>query len=114
MGAHDRRESTDVEALLSFRNAITSDPHGSLLNWTVENSDNVCSWNGIFYRKHTKRVVAIIVPGLGLQGSISPSLGSLSLLCNLNLSDNNLTGNLPPVFGQLKALVMLDLSFNLL
>jgi hypothetical protein len=111
MDAHDRR---DVEALLSFRKALTSDPDGSLLNWTAENSDNVCSWNGIFCRKRTKRVVAIILPGLGLQGSISPSLCSLSLLRILNLSGNNLTGTIPPEFGQLKALGILDLSFNLL
>jgi len=87
----DEGNLEDVEALLSFRKALTSDPDGSLLNWTSENSDNVCFWNGIFCRKRTKRVVAMILPGLGLQGIISPSLGSLSLLRILNLSRNNLT-----------------------
>ena len=74
---HDRR---DVEALLSFRDEVISDPHGSLLNWTAQNSQNVCSWNGIRCRKRTNRVVAITLPGLALEGSLSPSLGSLSLL----------------------------------
>jgi hypothetical protein len=42
MDADDRR---DVEPLLSFRKALTSDPDNSLLNWTAENSNNVCSNN---------------------------------------------------------------------
>jgi hypothetical protein len=45
----------DVEALLSFRKGITSDPYGSLLNWTAENSEKVCSWTGIWCRKRTKK-----------------------------------------------------------
>jgi hypothetical protein len=39
MDAHDKR---DLDALLSFRKSITSDPHGLLYNWTVENSQNIC------------------------------------------------------------------------
>ena len=93
----------------SFRESVTSYLDGSLLNWTAENRYNVCSSNGVSCRNRTKKVVAIILLP-GLQGSISPSLGTLSLLRNLNLSDNSFTGNLPLVFGQLKAMVMLGLK----
>jgi Leucine-rich repeat (LRR) protein len=51
-------------------------------------------------------------PELQLEGTLSPSLGNLSLLHTLNLSGNNFTGGIPPEFGQLKALRILDLSFN--
>lgn len=104
-------EKRDVEALLSFKKALTSDPTGSLSNWTADNSENVCQWTGISCRKHTKRVVAIILPGLFLSGVLSPFLGNLSLLRTLNLSLTSLTGRIPTEFGQLKALEILDLSF---
>ena len=85
----------DVEALVSFRNGVKFDPYGSLLNWTAQNSERVCSWNGIRCRKGTNRVVAITLSGLGLEGSLPPSLGSLSFLRSLNLSNNNFTGRIP-------------------
>jgi len=111
MNVHD---GSDVEALLSFRNAVRSNPSGSLLNWTAQNSQNVCSWNGVWCKKRTNRVVAITLPGFGLEGSLSPSLGSLSFLRTLNLSGNNLAGRIPPELGQLKELGILDLSTNFL
>lgn len=122
MDPHERKE---VEALLSFKSHIKSDPSGRLSNWTADNSKGVCSWYGITCRPHTRRVVAIIFPapvdvddhgipryGLQLGGTISPSLGNLSLLQTLNLSNNNFIGRIPPEFGQLKWLEILDLSSN--
>jgi hypothetical protein len=58
----DRHEKRDVEALLSFKKHIKSDPSGKLSNWTAENSKEVCSWYGITCRQHTRRVVAVILP----------------------------------------------------
>ena len=43
------------------------DPDGSLLNSTVENSDNMFSWNGVFCRKRTKPMVSMILSGLAFQ-----------------------------------------------
>lgn len=113
------QEQRDLEALLSFRKAITSDLSGKFSNWTAENSDNVCSWHGVRCWKHTKRVVGIDLHGdytgiSWLEGTLSESLGNLSLLSTLNLSHNSFSGNIPPQFGQLKALLVLDLSSNLL
>ena len=52
-------EKSDLEALLSFKKVITSNPLGRLSNWVAKKSDNICSWFGIHWRKHTSRVVAI-------------------------------------------------------
>jgi hypothetical protein len=108
------RHKRDVEALLAFRKAITYDNAGLLSNWTAHNSNSMCSWNGIWCRRNTERVVAIILPQSGLSGTVSPSLGSLSLLRILVLSGNYLTGRIPPEIGQVRALRKLDLSSNAL
>jgi hypothetical protein len=116
----------DLDALLSFKEHIISDPSGRLCNWTAQNSKEVCSWYGITCTQHSRRVVAIILPvpiiledglyfgdpKLQLGGTLSPSLGSLSSLQTLNLCGNNFTGLIPPQLGHLKALRLLNLSFN--
>jgi hypothetical protein len=48
----------------------------------------------------------------GLKGTLSQSLGNLSLLCTFNLSANCLARRIPPEFGQVKALRLLDLRHN--
>jgi hypothetical protein len=80
--AYDKR---DLDALLSFRNAITRDPYGLLSNWTAENSEKMCSWYGIRCILHTTRVVSIDLTFDLLEGTLSPSLGNLSLLNTLNI-----------------------------
>ncbi|KAH9319075.1 hypothetical protein KI387_020844, partial [Taxus chinensis] len=66
-GSDNDDHESDVENLLSFKNAITLNPMQSLSTWTVNNSEQLCSWNGIWCRKGTQRVVAIILPQLGLE-----------------------------------------------
>ncbi|KAH9320182.1 hypothetical protein KI387_021951, partial [Taxus chinensis] len=112
LGTNQETDKRDVEALLSFKNGITADPMQSLSTWTANNSHNLCSWNGVWCRKRTKRVVAIILPQLELEGTISPSIEGLSLLHTLNLSENSLRGRIPPELGKLKVLRILDLYAN--
>ena len=47
-----------------------------------------------------------------LSGPIPPTLGALARLENLELSDNRLTGAIPPALGALTGLVRLDLHGN--
>jgi hypothetical protein len=128
--SEDAHEKRDLDALLSFRKAITSDPLEMLFNWTAENSHNICSWYGIRCTQYTRRVVAIdLSPSTtgvafdsgghrnveyraGLKGTLSSSLSILSLLHRLDLSGNFLMGTIPLQFGHLKALRVLDLSYN--
>ena len=51
MGGHDKR---DLDALLYFQKAITSDPLEILSNYTTENSQNICPWYGIHCRQYIR------------------------------------------------------------
>ncbi|XP_010540114.1 PREDICTED: tyrosine-sulfated glycopeptide receptor 1-like [Tarenaya hassleriana] len=82
------------------------------LNWNQ--SKDCCSWEGIFCDDSPdNRVTAISLPSRGLSGNLPPSILNLSRLSHLNLSQNRLSGALPPgFFSALNWLLVLDLSFN--
>lgn len=63
LSSMDADGKRDIDALLSFRKAITIDPFGKLSDWTAENSENICSWYGIFCLKNTTRVIAVDLHG---------------------------------------------------
>ncbi|KAB1211876.1 hypothetical protein CJ030_MR5G000942 [Morella rubra] len=70
----------------------------------------VCSWQGVFCEKMD--VVALEASGLGLTGSIpDTTIGKLTKLQSLNLSNNNITG-LPSDLWSLGSLNSLNLSSN--
>ena len=63
--------------------------------------------------EYCERVVGLTLTDNGLTGEIPPELGNLSLLQFLNLKGNQLRGEIPSDLGNLTALVYeLDLSFN--
>jgi Leucine-rich repeat (LRR) protein len=95
-------------SLLDFKKAITGDPNRVLSSWNA--STHFCKWNGVTCSfEHSGRVISLDLGSHGLSGSISPSLGNLTLLRELNLSSNTLSGQLPPL-GRLHKLEVLDLG----
>jgi Leucine-rich repeat (LRR) protein len=50
----------------------------------------------------------------GLAGRISPSLGNLSFIREIDLGNNHLEGQIPEELGQLRRLQVLNLTRNLL
>jgi Leucine-rich repeat (LRR) protein len=95
------------------RNSISSLAFNSTssppLNWS---SIDCCRWEGISC-DHKHQVTSIWLPSKGISGSISPSLGNLTQLSHLNLSNNSLSGPLfPGLFSSLTQLKVLDLSYN--
>ncbi|XP_039134373.1 putative receptor-like protein kinase At3g47110 [Dioscorea cayenensis subsp. rotundata] len=102
---------TDKEALLSLKDGI-NDPTSSLSSWNE--TTTVCKWHGVYCNRAQQRVYGLDLQGLGLQGSISPQIGNLSVLTFLNLQDNQLSGNIPSQLGSVSSLNILNISSNLI
>jgi len=104
------QDSTDMLALINFRQAITGDPRGFFNSWN--NSVDFCNWNGITCCKtHPGRIRELHVIDQSLEGRISPSLRNLTLLKILDLSSNNLFGQLPDL-NRLRKLQFVVFSNN--
>ncbi|KAG8090015.1 hypothetical protein GUJ93_ZPchr0011g28111 [Zizania palustris] len=103
--------SGDELALLSFRSMLSA---GGPSSWNT--SVHYCSWPGVSCsRRHPGRVVALRVgSSFNLSGRISPFLGNLSFLRELDLGGNQLSGEIPPELGRLGRLELLNLSMNAL
>ncbi|KAJ1275544.1 hypothetical protein BS78_05G143800 [Paspalum vaginatum] len=104
------RNETDQMALLDFKISC-SDPHGSLASWNA--SSHFCLWKGVSCsRKHPQRVTQLDLTDQQLMGYISPSLGNLTHLRALLMSNNSFSGEIPSSFGHLHRLKVISLSNN--
>ncbi|OEL37252.1 putative LRR receptor-like serine/threonine-protein kinase [Dichanthelium oligosanthes] len=109
-GATGPQNTRDMLALVDFRQAITSDPRAFFDSWN--NSVGYCKWNGVTCSKtHLWRVRELNLTGQNLEGQVSPSLGNLTLLKILDLSSNSLFGQLPNL-NRLHTLWYLSLRNN--
>ncbi|KAH0850015.1 LOW QUALITY PROTEIN: hypothetical protein HID58_095874 [Brassica napus] len=101
-----------------MESSIVSDPH-SLSTWvsssTSSSSVDVCNWFGVKCNNDSTRVIELDISGQDLRGEISPSIANLTALTVLDLSRNLFTGEIPREIGSLhKTLKQLSLSENLL
>lgn len=102
--------TSDVRALIEFNQTINS---LSPLNW--EANRNCCTWEGVtceLLSPQQLSVTRLRLPGKGLRGNLSDSLGLLSHLREINVSFNLFTGEVPGRLFLLQHLEVLDLSFN--
>ncbi|KAF8035475.1 LOW QUALITY PROTEIN: hypothetical protein BT93_C1489 [Corymbia citriodora subsp. variegata] len=99
---------TDQVALLHFKSAIEIDPTNMIKggNWTAE--ANFCEWIGVVCSNRRQRVTALNLSYMGLQGRLSPYLGSLSFLASLRLRNNSFNGKIPIEIGHLRCLKVLN------
>ncbi|KAK4776010.1 hypothetical protein SAY87_023971 [Trapa incisa] len=108
---------TDGMVLLSFKYLIVEDPLGVLSNWN-DGDQTPCSWRGVACGTPDNfttyyRVVGLSLPNSRLSGSIPSNMGAILFLRTLDLSNNSLSGSLPPTLLAAAAeLRSLDLSNN--
>ncbi|KAM3303000.1 putative receptor-like protein kinase [Capsicum chacoense] len=101
---------TDKEALISFKSQINMESPHPLSRWDIDSSP--CNWTGVVCDEHLQRVTGLDLSGLGLEGTISPHIGNLSLIASIRLQNNRLTGILPNELSNLIHLRVLNMSFN--
>ncbi|KAL6907597.1 hypothetical protein ACP4OV_002636 [Aristida adscensionis] len=104
--------SSDGEALLAFKKAITNSD-GVFLNWREQDADP-CYWKGVRCDSQSKRVIYLTLPYHKLVGPIPPEIGRLNQLQNISLQGNSLYGSLPPELGNCTKLQQLYLQGNYL
>ena len=101
--------TTDREALVALYQATDGDNWTNNRNW-LENA-RLGTWHGVTTDRNG-RVVELDLSENELRGTIPPELGTLSNLEALNLSVNQLRGEIPPELGNLISLEVLDLFEN--
>ncbi|XP_010503360.1 PREDICTED: probable LRR receptor-like serine/threonine-protein kinase At3g47570 [Camelina sativa] len=105
-------DEADRRALLEFKSHVSDDKRALLSSWN--HSFPLCNWKGVRCGRKHKRVTGLELGGLQLGGVISPSIGNLSFLTTLNLSENSFGGTIPQEVGNLFRLKYLDMSKNFL
>ena len=102
-------EAQDRAALQALYRATNGAGWTANTNWNSPAALN--TWHGVTTNPDG-RVVTLDLSNNNLSGSIPPQVGGLAALQVLNLSNNNLSGSIPPQVGDLTALNHLDLSAN--
>ncbi|CAL5363839.1 unnamed protein product [Camellia sinensis] len=96
---------TDRLSLLAIKAKIIDDPLHVLSSWN--DSIHFCMWQGIKCEHRGQRVTALDLQSRKLVGSISPHLGNLSFMRELQLQNNSFGNEIPLEIGE----VPVDLGF---
>ena len=81
-----------------------------VVNWDTDTP--IEQWDGVTVGGVPLRVLRIELPDRGIAGTIDPAFARLSALTHLDLSGNELTGEIPPDLGALTDLRTLYLAGN--
>ncbi|EFJ35253.1 hypothetical protein SELMODRAFT_405197 [Selaginella moellendorffii] len=86
--------------LLDQRKAVLEDEEEEEEEEGVETQQSSsCAWPGVKCDGASGRVSELKLESMGLRGTLSPELGSLSQLWTLSVHDNGTDGPVPPAFG---------------
>ena len=109
IGAVQRGMIAECMTLLRVGASLAANPP---LDWDPR--EPLYGWEGVEVgrRNGGDRVVSLRLHQRRMTGSISPMLGNLAFLEEINLRDNWLTGSIPKELGSLRELHVLSLSHN--
>ncbi|KAH0877824.1 hypothetical protein HID58_065218 [Brassica napus] len=108
-----------TDALLEFKNEFTfsaPDPDeapfytSNLSSWNT--SSDHCSWKGVTCKANSDEVISLVIENTFLNGSLKANTKSLSHLMQLDLSYNDLVGEIPSSLGNLNQLTFMSFSSN--
>ncbi len=97
----------ECEALVALYNTTGGDSWTNTTNWIT---GAISTWHGITVSGG--HITQVIISNNNLTGTIPPEFGNLSALRVLWLFTNQLTGEIPPELGNLTSLVQLSLFRN--
>ncbi|KAJ7965929.1 Leucine-rich receptor-like protein kinase family protein [Quillaja saponaria] len=83
----------ELELLLSFKASIIDQFH-FLSNWSNSSAAIICKWHGITC-DNSSHIRSIELSGKNISGKITPSIFQLPYLRNMDLSNNQLIGEIP-------------------
>ncbi len=101
---------TDRDILVTLYEATGGKSWLKSDQWLTRNP--LGQWHGVTVDGTTGRVTALELSYNELSGQVPPELGGLTSLENLSLSGNDLAGPLPKELGDLAALEYLDVAFS--
>ena len=84
----------DCKALLAAKDTLRG---RAPLNWSKDL--DITSWDGVTISGTPRRVTELNLSDEGLSGAVPPELGRLFNLARLDLSSNSLTGSIPEALG---------------
>lgn len=102
--------NSDKLALLALKEKLTNGVSDSLPSWNE--SLHFCKWQGVTCGRRHMRVTILDLEQQNLGGTLGPSLGNLTFLRKLILSNTTLHGTIPKQIGRLKRLQILNLGTN--
>ncbi|XP_017617774.1 probable LRR receptor-like serine/threonine-protein kinase At3g47570 [Gossypium arboreum] len=105
-----RGNDSDQQALLQFKAKITGDQLNIMESWN--SSIHFCQWIGVTCGRKHRRVTKLKLRILKLSGSLSPYIGNLSFLRELDLVGNSFYNQIPQEIGGLRRLEALNLANN--
>nr|ACN59379.1 leucine-rich repeat receptor-like protein kinase [Arabidopsis thaliana] len=114
LGSGQPGQRDDLQTLLELKNSFITNPKEEdvLRDWN-SGSPSYCNWTGVTCGG--REIIGLNLSGLGLTGSISPSIGRFNNLIHIDLSSNRLVGPIPTTLSNLSSsLESLHLFSNLL